>query len=65
MKLLHRPFARLSTALMRLVGGESAAGILLIVIAIAALAVANSPLAEGYNWLFHHRLGWTPNLPLG
>ena len=60
MKLLHRPFARLSTAVMRLVGGESAAGVLLIVIAITALAVANSPLAESYHAFFHHRLVWTP-----
>ena len=45
---------------MRAVGGESAAGILLIVVAIAALLLANSPLYEGYHSFFHAPLGWTP-----
>ncbi len=39
---------------------ESAAGILLIGVAIAAMAVANSPLAAAYHDLFHHPLGWSP-----
>ena len=46
--------------MMRLAGGESAAGVLLILVAVAAVAVANSPLAHGYHDLFHGTLAWTP-----
>ncbi len=60
MKLPNHPFSRLSTMAMRLAGGESAAGILLITVAIAAMLVANSPLAGGYHALFHAPLSWTP-----
>lgn len=44
----------------RLLGGESGAGILLIVVALAAIAIANSPLAAGYHDLFHGTLAWSP-----
>jgi NhaA family Na+:H+ antiporter len=37
-----------------------AAGLLLIVIAAAAIAAANSPLARIYHELFHGALAWTP-----
>jgi len=51
---------RIASSFNRLMGGESAAGILLILVAIVALALANSPLAEAYEDVFHHPLGWTP-----
>ncbi|HVR90824.1 MAG TPA: Na+/H+ antiporter NhaA [Novosphingobium sp.] len=44
----------------RLFDSESAAGILLIVVALAAMVVANSPLVDAYHELFHHPLGWSP-----
>ncbi len=53
-------FGHISRLLGRLFGGESGAGTLLIVVAIAAIAIANSPLAEQYHDWFHHELGWTP-----
>ncbi|HEX2793519.1 MAG TPA: Na+/H+ antiporter NhaA [Croceicoccus sp.] len=39
---------------------EAASGILLIVIAVLAMIVANSPLAHEYHDLFHGTLPWTP-----
>lgn len=39
---------------------DSAAGVLLIVVAIAAMALANSPLGHAYHDLFHGKLAWTP-----
>ena len=43
-----------------MLGGEAAAGVLLILVAVAAMLVANSPLAGGYYDLFHDKLAWTP-----
>ncbi len=60
MKLRNRPFSRLSSAISGFVRGESAAGIGLIVVALAALGLANSPLAQSYHGWFHHELSWTP-----
>lgn len=40
--------------------GEAFAGVLLILLAALAIAIANSPLAEGYHRLFHGPLPWTP-----
>ena len=37
-----------------------AAGVLLILIAVAAMAAANSPLGHAYHALFHDPLAWTP-----
>jgi NhaA family Na+:H+ antiporter len=34
--------------------------VLLIAVAALAMALANSPLAEGYHGLFHGPLPWTP-----
>ncbi len=39
---------------------DASAGILLIVIAAAAMLAANSPFAESYHDLFHATLAWTP-----
>lgn len=40
--------------------GDASAGILLILVAAAAMIAANSALAETYHGLFHNTLGWTP-----
>ena len=56
----RHPFAPLATLATRLFGGEAGAGILLIMVAIAAMVAANSPLADGYHTLFHGSLPWTP-----
>jgi Na+:H+ antiporter, NhaA family len=39
---------------------ESAAGIVLMLAALAAIMLANSGLADRYHALFEHRLGYTP-----
>ena len=39
---------------------DAFAGVLLIAVAILAVAVANSPLAGAYHYLFHAELAWTP-----
>jgi len=58
---MHRHFAnRLARGFTKLMGGEATGGILLIVVAILALIVANSPLSHAYHELFHGKLGWTP-----
>jgi NhaA family Na+:H+ antiporter len=49
-----------ATRLRKLLGGDAAAGVLLILVAVGAMLVANSPLAQGYHDLFHGKLGWTP-----
>lgn len=54
------PFGYFSGLAARLFGGQAGAGVLLIVVAGAALALANSALAPAYHDLFHHSLGWTP-----
>lgn len=56
----RHPFAPLATLATRLFGGEAGAGVLLILVAIAAMIAANSPLAHGYHALFHDPLGWSP-----
>ncbi len=43
-----------------LFASDAFAGILLIVVAVLAMAVANSPLAYEYHQLFHSELAWTP-----
>lgn len=40
--------------------GEASSGILLIMVALLAIAAANSPLAPAYHGLFHGELSWTP-----
>ena len=53
---------RIATWLRELLGGDAAAGVLLILVAIVAIWVANSPLAHGYHDLFHGKLAWWPSL---
>ena len=59
------PFNRLATAATRLLGGDAGAGALLMIVAGAAVLIANSPLAHGYHALFHDPLAWTPIARLG
>ncbi|SMC56740.1 sodium/proton antiporter, NhaA family [Novosphingobium sp. B1] len=44
----------------RFAQSEAAPGIVLMICAALALVLANSPLAEPWHDLFHHRLAWTP-----
>lgn len=52
--------SRLSRSFKPLVAHEAFAGILLIVVAVLAMIIANSPLAASYHHLFHDSLPWTP-----
>lgn len=56
----RHPFSPLASLVTRLFGGEAGAGILLILVAVAAMVAANSPLAHGYHALFHGDLPWSP-----
>ena len=58
-RIRHLP-NMVATRFAALLGGDAAAGVLLILVAIAAMLVANSPLAEGYHDLCHGKLAWTP-----
>jgi len=40
--------------------GDASAGVLLILVAIAAMIAANSPIAYEYYQVFHGTLAWTP-----
>jgi NhaA family Na+:H+ antiporter len=46
--------------LSRVLGGDSASGLLLIAVAAVAVIVANSPLQHATHELFHGKLAWTP-----
>jgi NhaA family Na+:H+ antiporter len=52
--------SHLNRSIRALVAGEAFAGMLLIALAAAAIAIANSPLADPYHRLFHAPLPWTP-----
>ena len=57
----HRNLANeLARRFTKLMGGEATSGILLIVVAVLAMAAANSPLADLYHGVFHHRLTGSP-----
>ena len=56
----RHPISLFAKSAVRLFGGEAGAGLLLIALALAALALANSPWAAAYHDLFHHALPWTP-----
>lgn len=65
---MHRPrhpITRTASALIRLLHGDSGAGVLLIAVAAAAMTLANSSVAHSYHALFHDPLGWTPIAALG
>ena len=61
----RHPLARLAALPVRLLGGEAGAGILLILVALTALALANSPLSGAYHAALHAPLPWTPIAKLG
>ncbi len=52
--------SRIAAGVSKLFGGEAGAGVLLILVAAAAMVAANSPLAHGYHNLFHGLLAWSP-----
>ncbi len=56
----RHPFSMLASLATRLFGGEAGAGVLLILVAGAAMLAANSPLAHGYHALFHAPLALSP-----
>jgi NhaA family Na+:H+ antiporter len=58
--MISHPLAAAARPLKALFVGDAFAGVLLIAVAIAALAVANSPLADSYFGLFHGSLAWSP-----
>ena len=56
-----RPLLSVLTAPVRaLFVSDAKEGVLLILVAAAALVAANSPFAAGYHALFHDPLAWTP-----
>ncbi|MBW8755586.1 MAG: Na+/H+ antiporter NhaA [Sphingomonadales bacterium] len=56
----RNPANRIANALSRALGGDAAAGVILIVVALAAVLAANSPLAHSYHALFHDPLAASP-----
>lgn len=55
-----RSLSRFMSLLKPLAASGALAGVLLIAVAVAAMAIANSPLAASYHHLFHGTLPWTP-----
>ncbi|HAU20987.1 MAG TPA: Na(+)/H(+) antiporter NhaA, partial [Erythrobacter sp.] len=56
----NSPLSALFAPVRSLFVGDASAGILLIVVAAAAMLAANSPLAGEYRELFYGDLAWTP-----
>ncbi len=54
------PLRRLIAPVRALFVGDASAGILLILVAAAAMLAANSPFADEYKDLFYGKLPWTP-----
>ena len=55
-----RPIRSFFAPVRALFVGDASAGVLLILIALAAMLLANSPLAQQYDQLFHGKLSFTP-----
>ncbi len=55
-----KPLRRLFAPVRALFVGDATAGILLILVAAAAMLAANSPFAGEYRDLFYGKLAWTP-----
>ena len=55
-----RLLAKAAHPLKALFVSDAFAGVLLIAVAVLAVVVANSPLADDYHSLFHGKLGWSP-----
>ena len=56
----NSPLRRIFAPVRALFVGDASAGILLIMVAAAAMLAANSPLAADYRNLFYGDLIWTP-----
>lgn len=56
----RKPLRRLFAPVRSLFVGDAAAGVLLILVAAAAMLAANSPYAAEYKQLFYGELPWTP-----
>lgn len=56
----RHPLARAFAPVRALFVGDASAGILLILVAAAAMLAANSVLSDTYHGLFHDRLIWSP-----
>lgn len=65
MRTDRHPLSALVRATSALLAGEAGAGVLLMLVALAALVLANSPLAGAYHDVFHHTLTNTPIAKLG
>lgn len=55
------PLRRIFAPVRALFVGDASAGILLILVAAAAMLAANSPLAGAYNELINGKFGWYPH----
>ncbi len=55
-----QPLRRLFAPVRALFVGDASAGVLLIIVAAAAMLAANSAFSEEYNDLFYGELAWTP-----
>lgn len=58
--VVQSPILRLFAPVRALFVSDASAGILLIIVAAAAMLAANSPLAAEYKQLFYGKLPWTP-----
>ncbi|MBL8657286.1 MAG: Na+/H+ antiporter NhaA [Altererythrobacter sp.] len=56
----QRALAILAAPVRALFAAEAGQGVLLVLVAAAALAIANSPLAPAYHGLFDDPLSWSP-----
>lgn len=59
-----KPILDLVAPVRALFVGDASAGVLLILVAAAAMLIANSPLAHGYHDLLHAPLAFTPVVKL-
>lgn len=57
---VRQPLRRVFAPVKALFVGDASAGILLILVAAAAMLAANSPMADEYRELFYGKLSWTP-----
>ncbi len=56
----RHPISHVATRIRLFFHGDSGTGILLILVAAAAIIMANSDMAHAYHALFHDQLAWTP-----
>lgn len=57
---IPQPLKRILAPVRALFVGDASAGVLLILVAAAAMLAANSPMASEYRDLFYGKLPWTP-----